>query len=73
MTVPCSSPWPYRARGVEVESGLMQVSMDGSRPELTARPDVGMIGVVDGKTYAVVEAQHDLDGNDWILLLKGAG
>lgn len=73
VSVPCSSPWPYRIQGLGVETGMFKVSLDGSLPALTITPKVGLLAEIDGRRYTIVEAHHDLDSNDWILLLEGAG
>ena len=73
VVVPCSAPWPYRSDGLAVESGMQKVSIDGQRQELTVTPAPGMHAELDGRTYLVDEAHHDLDGDEWILTLRGAG
>jgi len=72
-TVDCEAPWPYRAEGVGVESGLMRTSLDGQDSALAFDPAPGMLALLDGRTYSIVEAVHDLAGDDWLLTLKGAG
>lgn len=72
-TVSCGAPWPYRAEGIPFEAGRMRISVDGQANGLTLTPEAGMLAEIDGRTYTVVEAQHDLDSNDWLLVLEGAG
>jgi len=71
--VPCEAPWPYKAEGASVEAGLMRTSLDGQAAELTLKPRPGMSAEIDGRTYSIVEAHHDLAGDEWILTMRGAG
>lgn len=70
--VPCSSPWPARLQG-EVQAGLFLISVNGQAPELTVVPRPGLLAGIDGRTYTVVRAEHDLDSDDWILTIEGGG
>lgn len=72
-TVDCASPYPYDVAGLPIESGRMRTSVDGSHPDLTIEPKAGMLAEIDGRTYIVQKAFHDLDSDDWILDLEGAG
>jgi hypothetical protein len=72
-TVACSSPWPYEVAGMPIEAGRMRVSIDGSLPELTIEPKAGMLARIDERTYTIIKAHHDLDADEWMLDLEGAG
>lgn len=72
-SVPCEAPWPYQAEGVDVAAGLMRTSFNGQAAELTLVPSQGMSAAIDGRRYVIVNATHDLAGDEWIVTLKGAG
>lgn len=71
--VPCESPWPYRVSGTDVATGNLATSFSGQHAALTLEPKVGMLAEVDGRTYMLVEVTHDLDADDWLVVLEGAG
>ena len=74
-TLAAMSPWPYQKDGVgpDVQGGEMQTSVSGRDAAFDFPPKPGMLATLDGKTWQILHVFHDLDGDEYLLTLKGAG
>lgn len=75
-TLSAMAPWPYRETGVaeDVKGGDMLTSVTGRDANFTFAPEAGMLlSGIENRTWIIVQVDHDLDGDEYLLRIRGAG